>query len=143
MSVQQQSPGDRLTVFLEQVALPEAQDTREALATDLEAAIENILARYGCEAANSKVLAGHTYTQIEARCPVCRDDLQLIELQPDSSNGAFAAASCQCGWSGEAVYRLIDLYEAQTTEETTDAILDMGENSSVRNAETEPRYYPY
>lgn len=132
-----------MNIFLEQIGLPEAQDTREALAADLESAFHDVLARYDCEVEKSKVVAGHTYTQIEARCPSCREDLHLIEFQPDSSNGAFAAPSCQCDRSGEAVYRLIDLYNAQTAESATDPILGMKENSSVRNALNTPRYYPY
>jgi len=58
-------------------------------------------------------------------------------------------ASCECGWSGEAVYRLIDLHEStagsgdHSTVANGESASGFDEKSSVSLYDLDLRYYPY
>lgn len=142
--------GDHVTLLINQPDLPADDQQREAFLTDLEAAVETVLADHGLEASRLRTFGGHTYTSIEADCPECGDRLRLMEPTLGPENGAFATASCGCGWRGEANYRLIDLEEIRSGDEdnettpgseTTMDILE--ESSSVRLHGIRPTYIPY
>ncbi|MFC6720234.1 hypothetical protein [Halobacteriaceae bacterium SHR40] len=142
--------GDHVSLLIDQPALPDDEPRRETLLADLEAAVEAVLADHGLHADALRTFGGHTYTSIDADCPQCGDRLPLIEPTLDASNGAVATAACECGWRGDAIYRLIDFHEtpSQATadgslpdEETPVDILE--ESSSVRLDDIKPTYTPY
>lgn len=79
--------------------------------------------------------AGYRYASIPAVCPQCGARLGFSTPLPDTANGALAAAVCQgsCGWTGSAVYRLIDLVAG--TERPI--------RSAVAAGDLEPSYRSY
>lgn len=142
--------GDHVSLLIEQPDLPDDDQQRDALLDDLETAVETVLADHGLNADHLRTFGGHTYASIETDCPQCGDRLKLIEPTLGPNNGAFATASCECGWRGDAIYRLIDLHEtrsrtagdeAQPNSETTEDLFD--ESSSVRLHDIQPLYTPY
>jgi hypothetical protein len=80
----------------------------------VETAVAAVLADHGLDADRLRTVAGHTYASIEADCPLCGDRLKLIEPRLEYTNGASARATCECGWRGDAIYRLLDLHERQS-----------------------------
>jgi hypothetical protein len=144
--------GDHVSVLVNQVDLPDDDDQRKALLDELETAVEAVLAEYELTADRLKTISGHTYTSIESDCPQCGDRLKLIEPTLDHRNGAFATASCTCGWRGDAIYRLIDFNENQSGSQPTDADTStdsestadyLEQTSSVRSYDIQPDYSPY
>jgi len=142
--------GDHVSLLIDQLGLPDDDQRRDALLDDLETAVEAVLADHGLDADHLRTFDGHTYTSIETDCPLCGEQLKIIEPTLGPNNGAFATASCECGWRGEANYRLIDLEETQPQasddddaagSETAAAILE--ESSSVRLHDIQPLYTPY
>jgi hypothetical protein len=136
-------PGDQLSIFVEQVALPSEQERRETLVDELEQAIGTVLDDHGLDRERIKVIDGHTYSMIEDDCPQCGDRLEVLDLEPDASNGALATALCDCGWHGTAIYRLIDLHEPHPAEETGEEDSATSHESSVRRYGIDPKYLPY
>lgn len=142
--------GDHVSLLIEQPDLPDNDQRRDAFLDDLETAVETVLADHGLNADHLRTVDGHTYASIETDCPLCGDRLQLIEPRLDTSNGAFATASCECGWHGDAIYRLIDLHETQPRTAGDEATPDsettvdiLNESSSVRLHDIQPTYTPY
>lgn len=142
--------GDHMSLLIEQPDLPDDEQRRDAFLDDLETAVEAVLADHGLNADRMRTVDGHTYTSIEADCPLCGDRLKLIEPRLEYTNGASARATCECGWRGDAIYRLIDLHETQSRtsdddvtpeSEATADILE--ESSSVRLHDIHPMYTPY
>lgn len=140
--------GDGVSLFIKQLDLPDDDQRRDTFLDDLETAVEAVLADHGLDAASLSTFGGQTYASIDANCPQCGDQLKLIEPTLDTNNGAFATASCECGWRGDAIYRLIDLHETRKSDDdvTTDnegsaGILDVA--SSVRLYDIQPTYTPY
>lgn len=139
----------QVTLLLEEVELPTDETDHDQFLKDLETALEAVLTEHDLDADRLRAIGGHSYSAIDDRCPVCGNELKLIEPSLDLQNGAHARASCECGWSGEAIYRLIDLHEfisgsadhSSVDDELGSAFFD--ENSSVSLYDLEPRYYPY
>ncbi len=150
MRYENSAAGRQLTLLLEGVAVPTDETEREQFLDDLETALESVFIEHDLDTERLRAIGGHTYSAIDDRCPVCGDDLKLIEPSLDPHNGAHARATCECGWFGEAVYRLIDLHEstagsgdhsATNDGESGTALFD--ENSSVSLYDLDLRYYPY
>jgi len=142
--------GDHVSLFIEQPDLPDDEQQREALLDDVETAVEAVLADHGLNANQLRTVDGHTYASIETDCPRCGDQLKLIEPRLEYTNGASARATCECGWRGDAVYRLIDLHETQPRTTGDDVTPDseatadiLEESSSVRLHDIQPMYTPY
>ena len=134
--------GRLLTLQLEEVAVPTDETERNQFLDDLETALEAVLAEHDLDADRLRAIGGHSYSAIDDRCPVCSSELKLIEPSLDPHNGAYARASCDCGWFGEAVYRLIDLHDPKSGSDESEAAI-CNENSSVSLYDLDPRYYPY
>jgi len=82
------------------------------------------------------VSTGYRYAQVPATCPLCSERLDLQSVHLDIENGALASAVCsneECDWSGDAVYRIIDLEGSES-----DAF-----ESSVLTGDIAPDYHPY
>lgn len=77
------------------------------------------------------------------------DRLKLIEARLGPDNCAYGTASCECGWGGDAIYRLIDLHETYTPTEDddptdTDHVSNIwNDGSVVRLADIRAVYAPY
>ncbi len=134
--------GRQLTLQLEEVAVPTDETDRDQFLDDLETALEAVLTEHDLEADRLRAIGGHSYSAIDDRCPACEDDLKLIDPALDPHNGAYARASCDCGWSGEAVYRLIDLHEPTSGSDESETTI-FSESSSVSLYDLDPRYYAY
>lgn len=78
---------------------------------------------------------GHRYATIPAVCPNCGTGLGFSTPLLDTANGALAVATCRgsCGWTGSAVYRLIDLIGDQ----------EKPVGSVVAGGDLQPAYQPY
>ena len=142
--------GNHVSLLIDQLDIPDDEQQRTALLDDLETAVEEVLDDHGRDADSLRTFGGHTYTSIDADCPQCGNQLKLIEPTLDTSNGAFATASCSCGWHGDAIYRLIDLHETQSrtasdegTPDSKNTVDILNESSSVRLHDIQPMYTPY
>ena len=144
--------GDHVSLLIEQPDLPDDEQRRDTLLTDLEKAVQGVLADHGFDGDHLRTFDGHTYTSINADCPQCGDRLTLIEPTLEPGNCGYAKASCECGWRGDAIYRLIDLHETQpptsdddtTSTSDSEATVDiLDQSSSVRLYDIQPMYTPY
>lgn len=138
--------GDQLSICINQPGLPADEESRGRLLHDVEMAVEAVLAEYD----HTRPAEAHRRPRlpsITADFPCCGERLQLIELRLDYSNGASATASCECGWYGEAVYRLIDHHEIRSGNQNTnesdansDSTSIVEDSSSVRRYSIRPQY---
>jgi hypothetical protein len=142
--------GDHISLLIDQLDLPDDDQRRDALLNDVEAAVEAVLADHGLDTDYLRTVDGHTYASIETDCPLCGDRLKLIEPRLEYTNGVSARATCECGWRGDAIYRLIDLHERQSPTSDDDVTHDseatvdiLEESSSVRLHDIQPIYTPY
>lgn len=146
MSYNGSTAGGHVNIQLRSPGLPDDEQARNKVLDELATAVETVLAEHGVGEDCLRIFDGHIYSMVSDDCPVCGDQLKLIEPELDSSNGAQANASCECGWYGTATYRLIDL-----TEKISDQ--DLGsdcEESPVFDCEScvrlhgiTPSYTPY
>ncbi|MFB1066723.1 hypothetical protein CP556_14625 [Natrinema sp. CBA1119] len=134
--------GDRLTIHIEGSDLPNDEEARANLAIELGDAIRDVLSTEGINPDDLRCINGHAYAAIPDECPVCHDKLELTEVSLDTSNGAHATARCDCGWYGNAIYRLIDLHE-HSEETGTEFVVDPEQVSSVHLHDVDPQYTPY
>jgi hypothetical protein len=105
-------------------------------------ALSDILTEYDVEEDSLVTYDRHIYAQtnIHVHCPDRRERLKLRGLRLGPENGADAIASCSCGWSGRAVYRLIYL-EEDTENGCDDEITQR--RSCVAHREMRVFYTPY
>lgn len=150
MRYENSAAGRQLTLLVNGLEVPVDETERERFLDDIENAVQSVLTEHDLDVERLRAIGGHSYSAIEDRCPICADDLVLVEPTLDSCNGVHARASCECGWFGEAVYRLIDLHETTTGGDDQNAIDDcesvsalFEENSSVSLYDLDLRYYPY
>jgi hypothetical protein len=129
----------RLTITVDGVDLPVDEDVRHALLEDLRTEFRDLLVEsHGVEVDQDDVTVatGYRYMQVPAECPLCGERLDLLSVHLDNENGAYARAKCpdeNCEWSGDAVYRIIDLEGSES-----DAV-----ESSVLTGDITPSYDPY
>jgi hypothetical protein len=102
-----------LTIMVRDCDLTDDESKKSQILEDMREALSDILTEYDVEEDSLVTYDGHIYAQtnIHVHCPDCRERLKLRGLRLGPENGADAMASCSCGWSGRAVYRLIDLEE--------------------------------
>ncbi len=66
----------------------------------------------------------------------CSERLDLLSVYMNNENGAYASAECSsdhCEWSGDAVYRIVDLEGSESN----------AVESSVLTGDIIPNYSPY
>lgn len=151
MQYDNSTKGDQVSISIRDPGLPADGETREKLLHELELAVAVVLDEYGLDDESITVVGGHIYASIDANCPQCDNPLEIIEPMLDATNGGSGSASCkECGWHGDAIYRLIDLHEVQREpldDEETDS--DATEEvffdyiSSVGKYDIHPMYTPY
>jgi hypothetical protein len=129
---------DPVIAVAQQCTLPDDETQQEALLEDLAATLEE----HGINPTRLQICDGDVYAQtnIHVKCPECRERLTLRGVRAGPENGVSADAQCTCGWTGRAVYRLIDLQENLLT--------DAGErkidpDSCVVNRDMRVSYTPY
>jgi hypothetical protein len=129
----------RLTITVDDADLPINETVRHAFLDNLGSQIRDLLVEnHGIEVAENDitVATGYRYAQVPADCPLCGERLDLLSVHLDDENGAYTSAMCpdeDCEWSGDAVYRIVDLEGSET-----DAF-----ESSVLTGDITPSYYPY
>jgi hypothetical protein len=129
----------RVTVTLDSAELPVDEHARNALLTEFCSRVGHLVEGLrGIDADHSDidVSTGYRYAQVPAACPLCSERLDLQSVHLDTENGALASAVCssdQCDWSGDAVYRIIDLEGSEN-----DAF-----ESSILTGDIAPNYLPY
>lgn len=94
-------------------SLPTNEQECSRFLEDLSSAISDVCVKYKMYPEWYRIYDGHLYAQtsIHVSCPKCNSPLQLRNFDLGPENGADAQAKCECGWSGIAQYRLIDLQE--------------------------------
>jgi hypothetical protein len=129
---------DPVIAVAQQCTLPDTEKRQEALLDDLAATLN----QHGVNPERLKICDGNIYAQtnIHVQCPECRERLKLRSVSAGPENDVSADARCTCGWTGRAVYRLIDLQENLLT--------DAGErkidpDSCVVNRDMRVSYTPY
>jgi len=129
----------RITITLDSAKLPVDEQARNALLTDFRSRVGHLvegLRGIDVDQGDIDVSTGFRYAQVPATCPLCSERLDLQSVHLDIENGALASAVCsseQCNWSGDAVYRIIDLEGSES-----DAF-----ESSVLTGDIAPSYHPY
>jgi len=98
----------RVTLTITNANLPEDEAKQQALCESLERAVDTVL---DDATADIESLLGHTYTSIDRVCPRCDSALTLNGIHLGKGANAYAVARCSadCGWSGDGVFKLIDL----------------------------------
>lgn len=126
----------RLCIAIEEAPLPLDEDERSQLLEDLSIRMWAVFEEYGIDPTSIAPRPGYRYAQVRDNCPLCGEHLDLLDVELDASNGAHASARCSdtdCGWTGTAVYRLIDL---------EGGVGDVHE-SAVLTGDITPSYYSY
>ena len=129
----------RITITLDSAELPVDEQVRNALLTEFRSRVGHLVE--GLRGIDAKqddidISTGYRYAQVPATCPFCSERLDLQSVHLDTENGALASAVClseECDWSGDAVYRIIDLEGSES-----DAF-----ESSVLTGDIAPSYHPY
>jgi len=116
---------DHLLIKARNSTLPEDPETKKRTLKALKTAIANACIDFDIHPDSVAVYDGPIYSQVDLTCPDCRGSLTLRDFQPGPSNDADATAECHCGFSGRAVYRVIDI-ERNTDTSTADAMFDTG-----------------
>ena len=129
----------RVTITLDSAKLPIDEQARSALLTEFRSRVGHLvegLRGIDAEQDDIDISTGYRYAQVPATCPFCSERLDLQSVHLDTENGALASAVCSsdlCNWSGDAVYRIIDLEGSES-----DAF-----ESSVLTGDIAPDYLPY
>lgn len=129
----------RVTITLDSAELPVNEQARNALLTEFCSRVGHLvegLRGIGADQADIDVSTGYRYAHVPATCPLCSERLDLQSVHLDTENGALASAVCsseECEWSGDAVYRIVDLEGSES-----DAF-----ESSVLTGDIAPNYLPY
>lgn len=78
---------------------------------------------------------GHQFATVSPNCPDCNNSLDIQDIYLGRGTDAFAVARCagDCGWVGDAIFKLVDLDER---------VAD-GYTSSVIDGTVTPDYRPY
>ncbi|WP_135823810.1 hypothetical protein [Halorussus ruber] len=102
----------RLTIAVTNTNLPENEAEQQARYQSLEAAVGTVLNEtLGETTTDIEAMLGHTYTSVSPVCPACDSALTLdgIHLGEGADAHAVARCSADCGWTGDGVFKLVDL----------------------------------
>lgn len=116
---------DPLIIMARNSTLPEDEGKRKQSLQALKSTLANACIDFDIYPDSFTVYDGHIYSQVDLSCPDCGDNLAVREFNSGTGNGGDATAECSCGFSGRAVYRLIDL-ERNIDVSTVDAMFDTG-----------------
>lgn len=130
---------DQIIAVAEDAELQD-EEQKDQLIEDLQAVFDE----YGLSESRLRLYDGPVYGQINMHmhCPDCGDSLQFRRPEPTGGNAAATPAKCSCGWSGDAIYRVIDLMENQDEHQTRLGDL-LKPASSVAADNSDVSYTPY
>jgi hypothetical protein len=134
--------GNQINIFVEDVPLPQYTSRRDTLKQDLQQSIKESLENYMIKFEGVEVILGHTYTGIGDACPDCHKPLKITEGQLNDGSTAVAKAVCTCGWSGDALYQLID-FDIDPIQKNTLIDRDWETEGSVTRRGVHPTHVPY
>jgi len=129
----------RVTITLDSAKLPVDEQARNALLTEFRSRVGHLvdgLRGIDVEQDDIDISTGYRYAQVPATCPLCSERLDLQSVHLIQRTGPWLRAECssdECDWSGDAVYRIIDLEGSES-----DAF-----ESSVLTGDIAPSYHPY
>jgi hypothetical protein len=126
----------RLTITVTNATLPEDEAEQQALCQSLETAVDTVLNEtLGDSTPDSEAILGDTYTSVSPICPRCDTALTLDGIHLGEGADAYAVARCSanCGWTGDAVFKLVDL----------DRSVGDHDESEVLAGEITPNYHRY
>lgn len=125
-----------ITLTITDLDLPESEAERQALLEDLRKTLtEQLRTRFDQPAISIADCLGHQYATVGPTCPDCGEPLDLQDIHLGDGPDAFAVARCAaaCGWTGDGVFKLIDL----------DRNVGEGYESAVLAGRVTPDYQPY
>lgn len=125
-----------LTISITDLDIPEKEAKRQSLRASLEAACTVVLNdALDNPRADIESRFGHTYTTVSPVCPACESALTLSGIHLGESVAAYAVAHCSanCSWTGDAVFKLVDL-DRSTNDHYESAVL---------TGESTPTYHRY
>lgn len=129
--------GRRITLTITGADLPDNEDDLQPLLEGLEEAASTVLTdAIGESNLDIESWLGHFYATVRPTCPDCGRllDLQSIYLGEGGDAYSLAICSADCGWSGDAMFKVIDLDRGVGEEDY---------ESTVLTGETTPIYRPY
>ena len=148
MQYDKSAAGDHISIHVDDPGLPDDSKRDEELISDLKCALTTILEEYELNSNQITIWNGHTYSLVPRTCPICGERLTITNPEI-VENAVYAEADCDCGWHGDANYRLIDLEDgdpaARDVESTSeyDLPVPFGVTSSVRLHDHRVNYGSY
>lgn len=120
--------------------LPDSMKEKEDCLKALKSAVSNVFTDYEMNPDGFRVYDGNLYSQIQLNCPDCGNRIRPINVELGPENGADGEIRCECGFTGRAVYRLIDI-ERNTARNTVEEVFTTG--SMAANDGTAVDITPY
>lgn len=139
MSPSEQSNDESTTtsvsLTISNLDLPAAEDRRKAFLATLEETLTTLLATdVDQPTAEVNTRVGYHYATVSPTCPDCDEVLNIQGVHLGDGEDAFAVARCStCDWTGDAVFKLIDLDESVGADY----------ESSVLGGKIRPEYHCY
>jgi hypothetical protein len=141
--VSKQATTNRLAINVEGVDLPDDSEKREALLERIENEVDRIVDDEGLSGNSAAAKAGHQYTQAPGNCPRCDHPLEAQRshtIDGEMPSKTSLTAICpQCGYSGGAVYSLVDI---ETNKYIPERQAEMY-RSEVQDRNVYPSYISY
>lgn len=116
----------RITLTITGTELPSEEDDLQSLLEHLEEAARTVLTDVvGKANADIDSCLSHWYATVKPTCPDCGRLLDLQDIYLGDGTTAYSLAVCpdSCGWSGDAVFRVIDLDRRVGEEDYESAVL--------------------
>ncbi len=116
--------------------LSASDDQREVLRDVLEERLTSLLStELDQPTAEVQSHCGYWYASVPPICPDCSGALEIQSIHLGDGRDAFALARCSddCGWDGDAAFKLVDL----------DKRIDDDYQSSVCAGTSTPEYHAY
>ena len=139
----EQATTNRLAIDVKGIDLPDDPEEREALLERIEHEVDRIVDDEDLSGNSATAKAGHQYTQVPGDCPRCDHPLEAQRPHTiDSeipSETSFTAICPQCGYSGGAIYSLVDIETNKYVPERQAEVY----RSEVQDRNIFPRYLPY
>lgn len=154
---------DKFAIIVKSLGHDLNDSETESLMSDLNEAVGDVFGQYGIEFDQVETYDGDIYSQTDMHmsCPDCSDPLNVQQGEFGPQNGAQAEVNCDCGYTGTALYRVIDYvheidqsqqrlnefvndtdeempdsYESAVSEGKVDVIYNYYESTDYKSSET-------
>lgn len=118
-------PSDPLIIVAKNSALPDSREKKDSCLDALKSAIADVFIDHGIYPDGFRVYDGNLYSQVSLNCPDCGDSVRPLTVEQGAENGADGELRCVCGFTGRAVYRLVDI-ERNTDQSTVEELFSTG-----------------